>query len=160
MNKTIRHGEGVPIKTLKRRTDKRSKKILVPLDGSNASFRALKFAMKRAQEYSHEIIGLYVIPSTNFRFVPSISDLTNEISQRDIKFLRKADQLCNKRGIEFSSKTIRGEIGKQIVNFAKTNKADEIVMGHSNMGRLGRFFLGSVSNYVINKTKLPVTLVK
>ncbi|MFQ5573134.1 MAG: universal stress protein, partial [Nitrosopumilaceae archaeon] len=52
--------------------------------------------------------------------------------------------------------------GFDIVKFAhnKKNKIDLIVIGARGLGSVKEVFLGSVSNYVVHKSKIPVVLVK
>jgi len=49
-----------------------------------------------------------------------------------------------------------------IVKFAHTkkNKFDLIVIGSRGMGSAKEIFLGSTSNYVLHKSKIPVLIVK
>ncbi|MFZ8822770.1 MAG: universal stress protein [Desulfurococcales archaeon] len=48
----------------------------------------------------------------------------------------------------------------EIVKAAEENKADLIVVGSSGLSTLRRLILGSVSRKVINKSKIPVLVVK
>ncbi|MFM7797093.1 MAG: universal stress protein, partial [Candidatus Nitrosotenuis sp.] len=50
--------------------------------------------------------------------------------------------------------------GFSIVNFAKDKNFDIIIIGARGVGALKEIFLGSVSNYVLHKTSLPVLVVK
>ena len=53
-----------------------------------------------------------------------------------------------------------GNIGKKILNFIKKYNFDMIVMGSRGMGSAKGVFLGSTSNHVLHKSKIPVLIVK
>ena len=53
-----------------------------------------------------------------------------------------------------------GNIGKKILNFIKRYNFDMIVMGSRGMGSAKEMFLGSTSNHVLHKSKIPVLIVK
>jgi len=65
-----------------------------------------------------------------------------------------------KAGAVFKYKTGGGNTGTEIVKFAKNGKFDMIVIGARGLGGAKEVFLGSTSNYVIHKTKVPVLVVK
>lgn len=158
-NRNIRQGQGVSLKTLKRRIPKKSKKLLVPLDNSPTSFRALKHALSRTGNYIQKITCIYVVPSMKNAKKESLVN-NREIRKVDEKFLKNAKTQCEENNVEFSHKILYGNPGKEIVGFAKRHNINEIIIGYSNKSKLSKLFLGSTSNYVINKTKLPVTLIK
>ena len=51
-------------------------------------------------------------------------------------------------------------MGNTIVSFTESHKVDMIVVGSRGSDPEFEIFLGSVSNHVINKSKIPVTVVK
>jgi nucleotide-binding universal stress UspA family protein len=53
-----------------------------------------------------------------------------------------------------------GEECRTIVSFAHKNNFDLIVIGSRGMGKVGEFFLGSTSNYVVHSSKIPVLIIK
>jgi nucleotide-binding universal stress UspA family protein len=65
-----------------------------------------------------------------------------------------------KKGVEHSSIIRHGDPGVEIVKAAEENKADLIVVGSRGLSTLRRLILGSVSRKVINKSKIPVLVVK
>lgn len=52
-----------------------------------------------------------------------------------------------------------GAPGPTVVNAANENRASMVVMGTRGFGVIRRTILGSVSEYVIHHTKVPVTVV-
>lgn len=49
-----------------------------------------------------------------------------------------------------------GKVGEAIVSAAKEERADLIILGTRGMGRVQRTFLGSVSDYVLHHSHIPV----
>ena len=60
----------------------------------------------------------------------------------------------------FNGKVVYGDEGPEIVNFAKNNDFDVIVIGARGRSVLKEIFLGSTSNYVMHKSLIPVIIVK
>lgn len=135
-------------------------KILVPVDGSKNSIRGLDRAIEIAKESSAEITGFYVfhLPlAAGIRYTKKMKD---ETQKKAAKAIGPAMNRAEKAGAKFKYKTGGGHTGSEIVNFAEKNKYDMIVIGARGMGSAKEVFLGSTSNYVMHKTKIPVLVVK
>ena len=78
------------------------------------------------------------------------------------KLLDSAKVRAAKKGIQLTGKSISGDPGYDIAKFANgsKNKIDMVVIGARGMGAAKELFLGSVSNYVLHKSKKPVLVVK
>ena len=140
---------------------KKISKILVPLDGSKNSIRGLETAITLARSCGATITGIYSIyapPHTEFRGVGSVGKSLNVQVK---KFMEEAKVLAAKNGIVFNEKIARGEIGYNIIKLAhgKSN-FDMIVIGSRGRSSAKEMFFGSVSNYVIHTSKIPVVVVK
>ena len=141
------------------------KKILVLLDGSKNSFRALDQAIVLAQSHNSTIVGLNVIEFYTMGFQPFTSitvhsPIEKVLEKESKKFLEQAKIRCNENGVLFSSKIIHGPEGRTIVSFIQKNKFDLVVIGSRGQGAIREVFLGSVSNYVLHRTHIPVLVVK
>jgi nucleotide-binding universal stress UspA family protein len=53
-----------------------------------------------------------------------------------------------------------GEPGQSIVSAAEAESADMVVVGTRALDRVGRFLLGSVSDYVVNHSDCPVLICR
>ena len=135
-------------------------KILVPIDGSKNSLRGFDEAIYFARQCQAVITGLYVVN------VPSSMVLRKKklesVSLKSVKSLMDAAKTkAARHGVEFSYRIIKGaDPGYDIVNFSKNHKTDLIVIGARGLGAIKEAFLGSVSNYVLHKSKTPVLIVK
>ncbi|MBI1663072.1 MAG: universal stress protein [Nitrosopumilus sp.] len=140
---------------------KKISKILVPLDGSKNSQRGLEMAITLARECEATITGVFSIhapPHSEFRGIGSVEKALN----REVKkILENAKVLAAKNGIVFKEKIMRGEVGYNIIKLAHgKEKFDMIVIGSRGRSSAKELFFGSVSNYVIHTSKIPVVVVK
>ncbi len=140
----------------------KTKKILVPLDGSKNSIRGLDMAIHIARQ-SHGTItalsvksvpGVYALHPLGFLDFNSMTEVK--------KLLEDAKVRAAKKGIQLTSKALAGDPGYDIARFANNakNRVDLIVIGARGKGSIKEMFLGSVSNYVLHKSKKPVLIVK
>lgn len=134
--------------------------ILVPLDGSKNSFRALDFAIELARNGRGTITGIFVLERTPEKDFRRIGSVEKYMLKEAKEFLESAKVRCAKKAIVFKDKIAFGDPGYTIVNFAKNNKYGIIVIGSRGRGGIKETFLGSVSNYVLHKSRLPVLIVK
>jgi nucleotide-binding universal stress UspA family protein len=138
------------------------KKILVPLDGSKNSLRALDMAIYLARNCMSTIVGICVI------YAPSRTEfgrgmIVEKGSYEKVKkFMNAAKTRAAQNGIVFNGKILYGDIAYNVVNFShkKKNGIDLIVVGSRGMGAVKEMFFGSVSHSIIHASNLPVLVVK
>jgi nucleotide-binding universal stress UspA family protein len=136
------------------------KKILVPIDNSPNSIRGLKKAVYLARQCGASITAFHVLELPVLSVIHiSNAMLENGIKKAD-KIISKSIKLSDKEEIGVDYKTTSGRPGPEIVKFAQKNKFDLIVIGARGLGSGKELFLGSVSSYVIHKSKIPVFLVR
>ena len=133
-------------------------KILVPVDGSKKSFEALDRALTLAGFTHGEVTCIHVIPE-----VPEGGPRTREM-ERQLKedgniVLKKASKRAGKN-TKFKTRLVRGAPNIETIKIARSGKFDHIVMSTTGMGGSTGEMLGSVSNYVLHKSKVPVYLIK
>lgn len=136
------------------------RKILVPIDGSKNSFRALSKAIILAKQTNSDITGFFVIKDN-----PSELDIFRGIIKKTLKIqyqniMKKAKTQCKKNNIEFMDILEYGHEGDAIISFAQKNNFDLIVIGSRGLGLVREFFLGSTSQYIVHYSKIPVLVVK
>ena len=74
--------------------------------------------------------------------------------------MSKAKKHAAQNGILFFDKVVYGDEGSKIINYASQKSYDIIIMGSRGMSSLKEAFLGSTSNFVLHKSKIPVLIVK
>ena len=135
-------------------------KILVPIDGSANSFKALNEAIYLARQCHGTITGLCIIPIYTINLGKLLTSLKNQSQKEAKKFMVEAKKQCAQNGIVFYEKIIYGNQAWEITEFASYKKFDLIVIGSRGMSRVKEAFLGSVANMVVHKSKIPVLVVK
>jgi nucleotide-binding universal stress UspA family protein len=136
------------------------KKILVPLDGSANATRGLDRAIEIAKGGNAEITGFYVFHLPIAAGIKYTQKMKDEAQRKAVKAIGPAMTRTQKAGATFKYQTGGGNTGSEIVKYAKKGKFDMIVIGARGIGGAKETFLGSTSNYVMHKTKIPVLVVK
>ncbi len=140
------------------------RKILIAIDGSKNSDRALDAGFYLAKQCNSKLSAVYVVPFGARLASEGINRAAKEAYFKEGKqYLSSAEKNAKSKGISFDSKILEGRNpGDAIVNFAnkKNTKYDLIVLGSRGRGGLKEAFLGSVSSYVMHKSKTPVMVIK
>ncbi len=138
------------------------KKILVPLDGSKNSLKGLEEAIYLARQCGAVITGLCVIPFyiplTGPKF---LGPYRKQMEKQSTDFMNNAKTLAARDGIVFQGKMVQGDvIVNDIDNFAVKGKFDLIVIASRGFGQVKGWFLGSVTNELVHRSRIPVLVVK
>ncbi len=139
------------------------KKILVPLDGSKNSIRGLDEAISLARQCHAAITAIYAKHYPPAFALHPLGFIAADFKKEGKKILDPAKTRAAKHGILLKSKIIgSSDPGFDIVRYAhnKKNRIDMIVIGSRGRSKSKEVFLGSVSNYVVHKSKVPVLVVK
>ncbi|MBY0509192.1 MAG: universal stress protein [Rhodospirillaceae bacterium] len=136
-------------------------KVLVPIDGSKNSIRALAYIALRARRGENiQAHVLFVQPTA----LPSLY-----VTRSMIKDWQKAerDRVFSNPKIKTLTKRLKahicletGDVAEAILKAARKYRCAEIVMGSRGLGRLKRLILGSVATKIIHASPVPVTIVK
>ena len=146
-------------------------RILVGVDGSASSLRAVDFAADLASKYNAELIVLTVVP----HFWPQVDSAVEEYARLEHipgpapeLVLTTADNLLDKArkkaqansATRISAASSFGNPAHEIIAAAKDQQADLIVVGSRGHGRLTGLLLGSVAQKVISLAHCPVVVVR
>ncbi len=122
------------------------KRILVPVDGSVSSAKAVEQAVYFAGQCGAALDFLYVASDIN-------KDIPSDIVFNEI--WKKLPQ-----GQEAEKHVEGGNVAKTIVRVAASAKDDIIVMGSRGLGIFRGALIGSVSQKVMEESPIPVMVVK
>ena len=134
--------------------------LLVPIDGSNASLKALNSAIEIAQMSGAEITILHIIPAVEESAKSRITAFEKQLEKQGQDILDDAAAIAKKQKVKFKTSLLKDSPGHAIVRLAKKGKFDHIVMSTTGTGTAQDDMLGSVSNYVIHKAEIPVYLIR
>ena len=135
-------------------------KVLIPIDGSDNSLRALAYLVKRVKQDKHvQICMLNVqLPIPQSLFVSrSMIDEHHELKSKEA--LTRARRLLAKNHVPAEAIIRIGDPAETIVKLARKSHCGEVVMGSRGLGRLAGLLLGSVTTKVIHLARMPVTVV-
>ncbi len=135
-------------------------KILVPLDGSKNSMRGLDEAISIAKSSGAEITGFYVFHLPLAAGIKYTKKMRDDAQDKAVKAIGPAKRKAQQAGAKFQYKTGGGNTGDEIVRFAEKGKYDMVIIGARGLTGAKEKFLGSVSNHVMHKSKIPVLVVK
>ncbi|MFC4450538.1 universal stress protein [Halorussus aquaticus] len=127
--------------------------ILVPIDGSECSFRALDFAIEFARRFE---ASLHVVHITDVE-----TDATDDILDRARERLDEAgviDEPEVSTDVDLSFRPAE-RVGKDILELVDERSYDHVVMGHHGGNAIDRAILGSAAHTVVQEEAVPVTIV-
>jgi nucleotide-binding universal stress UspA family protein len=134
--------------------------ILVPLDGSKYSEKALLHACDMAKNYQSRLILLYVVeklisinPLDRKAYLGMLRKVGNDV-------LVKGKKMALKQGMDSKIVLKEGNIANEIIKLAKKEQCNLIIVGNQGLGATARFFLGSVSNKLANNSPCSILIVK
>jgi nucleotide-binding universal stress UspA family protein len=139
-------------------------KILVAVDGSENSERALKFATDMARQCNAKVLMITNVME-DFGDAAKVwkkhDPIVKEIEKQHDALLKKYQVIAEKQ-VSVKVETIRadGNAAKQINKIAENKNADVIVIGSRGLSSAKEFFLGSVSHRVVQHSTKPVLVVK
>ncbi len=145
--------------------------VLVAIDGSENSNRALDFSLDLAEKYGAAVRILNVSESPAMGAVPleptTISGESMVVFAKDLQ--RFHEEILNKAvvhakeikpNVVVSSKLREGDPALEIVGESKDEGFDIVVLGHHGLGRVREIFLGNISEKVAHLAPCPVVIVK
>lgn len=136
------------------------KKILVPVDGSTYSVKALKRACELAEAFDSKILVMYVVEKSIPINLLDRKEYLKILRKFGNKTLDKANTILSKQEISGKLLLKEGNIVNEIEKVAKAEKCDLIILGNKGLGTVARFLLGSVSNKISQSSPCSVLIVK
>jgi nucleotide-binding universal stress UspA family protein len=138
-------------------------KLLVPVDGSENSLRALDHAIYLAKKAGANITAMNVIENPPTVYVESqklLNDLLANFRAESAKILDKCRQIAEKSDVRIETVIGEGDAASNIVGYAQKEDFDTIIIGRRGLGRFKEMVLGSISNKVLHHAKCTVMIVK
>ena len=133
------------------------RRIVLAIDGSAASEKALKFLMRQMNPtpdgLDREPILVTIVHAMPYLKYPEVKEAGKQLMQRYGEKLVKS-------GFQIKEALKLGKPADEILNVAKREKADLIVTGAKGLGAIGRVLLGSVSTRVVQHAHCGVLVVR
>ncbi|WP_047999639.1 universal stress protein [Lactiplantibacillus herbarum] len=143
------------------------KNILVPLDGSDNAYLALKHAIKLAQKFDSKLFLLNVIDVTRLNvYSPAAyggalyTNLLNVAKSSGQEILIKAQGMAHEADVPTKAIQVNGAPKAIIADDIPTQYDIElIVIGKTGTNAMSRLLLGSTTTYVVRKATANVTVI-
>ncbi|KAL4238079.1 Ubiquitin carboxyl-terminal hydrolase 22 [Mactra antiquata] len=143
------------------------RRIVIGYDGSQNAEDAFKWFVKKIHKRGDYVIIVHVPEFKNLSHVPVMtadaalmSKIVDEEQQKCKLMLAKINELMRISDVKGNIKQVMGDAGEQIVQAASKEGADFIVTGSRGLGKFRRTFLGSVSDYIVHHSTVPVIVCK
>jgi nucleotide-binding universal stress UspA family protein len=136
-------------------------RILIPVDGSENSLRAVTFLIKKAAMFRDplEIHLLNVQPSFPGT-IRGVAQLAKEEHQRQgLAALADARKLFDDAGVQYAHHISVGDAAEIIAHYVEDKNIEQVVMGTRGLGTIRGMLLGSVATKVLHLVHVPVLLV-
>lgn len=148
-------------------------KILVAIDGSEPSWKALDWAAEAAKLSNGELLILHVI---HYEPVPDVLKELARVEHEDVgeekarfrmsrtlgdHLTHEASSRAKAKGLErVAAMTVEGRAAQQIIAAVETHDVDTVVLGSRGFGAIKGLVLGSVSHKVANVEGCTCVIVK
>jgi nucleotide-binding universal stress UspA family protein len=140
------------------------KKILVPLDGSEAAQKALGEAEKLAKIFDSELLLVQIVPFMPIYGSPElVTPLIIDEKQKEAahRYLASLVENLKQQGFRASLTVKTGQqVPAEIIDVAKEKGADLIVMSTHGRSGFTRWFVGSVALRVLTHAETPILLLR
>jgi len=134
------------------------KNILVPFDNSINSKRALSKALDIASMTNSKILLVHVI-----EYHSAMAKIVEPYKESMIihvkKFLKDIKKNSIKKNIQIEEKIMYGNPSEEIINLIKKKKFDLVIMGRRGTTKVTGPSLGSVSNALVQHSKIPIMII-
>ncbi len=136
------------------------RRILFCTGGSPYGQQAVEFGVRLAAPLHAAATLLYVAETEPSLFLRRRGE-PSEVEDPDLKrAIDEALLTLKKEGIEAESKVRHGKVANQILAEASAGNYDLIVLGSHGMGGIRSFILGSVSEEVVKRSRIPILVVR
>lgn len=145
---------------------KQIKHILIPLDKSVLSEKALETAFTIAKGVNAEVTLIKVliplseilkVSDNNAEFIEEQSEIREK---RNIEYLTSIQEQYKDTSVKINIVIETGEPAEKIIEYANNNSVDIIVMTTHGRTGIQKWVYGSVSGKILNGARHPVLLVR
>jgi nucleotide-binding universal stress UspA family protein len=145
------------------------RRILIAIDGSDPSFNASTFAIDLAKRFEAELMVLHVIDPRYKELEIALSprpgrfkEIATRVMEDGKKIVETVRHKATEMNVNVKTDVISdiSSVTKDILEYAKVNKVDIIVVGSRGMTGFKKLLVGSVASGVVTYAHCPVVVVK
>ena len=148
-------------------------KILIPIDGSTNSMKAIDYAVDLADKYKSELLALHVLYSqSGFAFhketvagaitSSSLNDLNLDAKQEAEKWFKEINEKAEKRKVQIKTEVVFTVISivEAILTYAEKENINLIIIGSKGKSGWKKLIVGSVASGISTYAHCPILIVK
>lgn len=142
-------------------------KILVCLDGSELAEQILPYITEQAKKFGSKVILIQAISSPSSVISgtgpvtgPALQDQIKAEDDKATKYLLRIASKLQSEEINVEYATAKGTPGHAIVEYARENEVSLIAIATHGHSGIRRAILGSVADYVVRESHLPMLVIK
>ena len=137
--------------------------ILVPVDGSDNSYRALDAALLLSEKLGSNITVIHVmeqVPITHIGSEKQLNEFLQAYKKENQEILSKCSEIATQKGLTINTFLVEGNPASEILNFSKKEKFDLLIMGRRGLGKFKELILGSISSKIVHHSPSAVLLIR
>lgn len=136
--------------------------ILVGVDGSDQSTKALRFALDLARHTDGQLHVCAAVHGAELELAEpeEVAALTEKIGKRMRVALDQADELARSADMRITPHLLEGHPVEELLALAARIGADHLVVGNRSKGMFERLLMGSVAKRVVDFARCTVTVVR
>jgi len=137
--------------------------ILVPVDGSDNSYRALDAALLLSEKLGSNITVIHVmeqVPITHIGSEKQLNEFLQAYKKENQEILSKCSEIAAQKGLTINTFLLEGNPASEILNISKKEKFDLLIMGRRGLGKFKELILGSISSKIVHHSPSAVLLIR
>jgi nucleotide-binding universal stress UspA family protein len=137
--------------------------ILIAMDGSEASQRALSQAVDLAKLCNAKLHTIYVVETGLFSSLPmegTVEIMYSVLEKEGEEVMEKAKKDASEKSITVITHMKQGHAGSEILALAEEEKSDLIIVGSHGKSNTDRLLIGSVSTFVVTHSTVTTMVVR
>lgn len=138
-------------------------KILVPVDGSDNSYKALEAALVLSEKLGSNISVVNVmeqVPITHIESEKLLNELLEAYKKENQEILSKCSDIAHQKGITIKTVLLQGNPAPAILDYSKKENFDLVIMGSRGMGKFKELILGSVSSKIVHHSPCAIMIIR
>lgn len=138
-------------------------KILVPVDGSDNSYKALEAALVLSEKLGSNISVVNVmeqVPITHIESEKLLGELLEAYKKENQEILSKCSDIAHQKGITIKTVLLQGNPAPVILDYSKKENFDLVIMGSRGMGKFKELILGSVSSKIVHHSPCAIMIIR
>jgi len=139
------------------------RRVLLPVDGSEHSFRSAKFIADFVKQHGAlevHVVNVEPVPLEWQTHGMESEAIKGHLAARGHMAMNPVLEFFKQEGIACQAQVRHGEVAATVVALADELGCDTIVIGTRGLGAISGLALGSVTTKVLHLTRLPVVCIK